>query len=207
MKQFTCQQCGYTEQKESVFNYEICPKCGGNFFPDGYEPPVDWEAQATQAFNDLKDLLTQIMQSRKSSIGGMDNTLNPQFNRSTIETLYDKYKGNVQDSSPHNSVEDVPPEKDCVTISELQEIATRHGYTHIVMLSIKPGNFQFVATFGETIEQSDQAAQMGNRLKDLLGWPERLHSTPSRVQELVDKIKKYESILKSHNLDGEAGIQ
>jgi hypothetical protein len=106
-----------------------------------------------------------------------------------------------------DSIENVPVEKDCVTISELQEIATRHGYTHIVMLSLKPGNFQFVATFGETIEQSDQAAQMGNRLKDLLGWPERLHATPSRVQELVDKIKKYESILKTHDLEREAGIQ
>jgi hypothetical protein len=44
-------------------------------------------------------------------------------------------------------------------------------------------------------------------LKDLLGWPESLHAIPDRVQTLFDKIKKYESILKTHDLGREAGIE
>lgn len=102
---------------------------------------------------------------------------------------------------------DAPVDKGCVTISELEEIAKRHNYTHIVMLSIKPGNYQFVASYGESTLQADQAAQMANRLKDLLGWPESLHAIPDRVQTLFDKIKKYESILKTHDLGREAGLE
>lgn len=151
----------------------------------------------------LKSLLEEIMSSRKVSIGSAENTYSSQFDRSRIDGLYK----NLTSGSPlDDAAPDASVDKGCVTISELEEIAKRHNYTHIVMLSIKPGNYQFVASYGESTLQADQAAQMANRLKDLLGWPESLHAIPDRVQTLFDKIKKYESILKTHDLGREAGI-
>ncbi len=152
----------------------------------------------------LKSLLEEIMSSRKVSIGSAENAYSSQLDRNRIDGLY---KDLTSGSPLDNATPDAPEDKGVVTISELEEIAKRHNYTHIVMLSIKPGNYQFVASYGESTLQADQAAQMANRLKDLLGWPESLHAIPDRVQTLFDKIKKYESILKTHDLGREAGIE
>jgi hypothetical protein len=47
-QKFTCQQCGLKVELETVFNYEVCPKCNGNLFPDDYVEPPN-EASETQS--------------------------------------------------------------------------------------------------------------------------------------------------------------
>lgn len=45
---FKCQQCQHEEALDTVFNFEVCPRCGGNLFPVDYTPPVDWKARAEE---------------------------------------------------------------------------------------------------------------------------------------------------------------
>ena len=42
IQKFTCQQCGYKCEKDTVFKFEVCPKCNGNLFPDDYVAPPDY---------------------------------------------------------------------------------------------------------------------------------------------------------------------
>lgn len=70
-----------------------------------------------------------------------------------------------------------------ITISELKDISKKHGLDHVICFATK-GKTQFIATFGNSIETCDQAAQYGDFLKDKLGWPESLHAVPSRVKRL-----------------------
>jgi hypothetical protein len=46
-------------------------------------------------------------------------------------------------------------------------------------------------TYGKTLEDCDQAAQGGNKIKKTLGWPEELCSAePSRVKKLKKEIEE-----------------
>jgi hypothetical protein len=53
-----------------------------------------------------------------------------------------------------------------------------------VILFAWDGKQQHCVTYGASIEDCDQAAQGGNRLKAHLGWPESLMAEPSRVKKL-----------------------
>lgn len=79
-----------------------------------------------------------------------------------------------------------------ISISDLRAIAEKNGYDHIICFATK-GRKEFVATYGATIEQCDQAAQFGDKLKDGLGWPESLHALPSRVKKLLSRAEKAEA--------------
>ena len=46
---FKCQQCKHEKELDTPFNFEVCPRCGGNFFLADYQPPVDWKARAEAA--------------------------------------------------------------------------------------------------------------------------------------------------------------
>jgi hypothetical protein len=49
---------------------------------------------------------------------------------------------------------------------------------------------QHIGTWGRTIKLCDQAAQWGNMMKDVLGWPESLHAQPNRVKKIQERTKK-----------------
>ncbi len=53
IRYFKCQQCHHEQALDTVFNFEVCPRCGGNLFPLDYEPPVDWKLRAEKAERDL----------------------------------------------------------------------------------------------------------------------------------------------------------
>lgn len=94
-----------------------------------------------------------------------------------------------------------------VKISELKDLAKAHGYDHVICFATK-GKTEFVATYGATVEQCDQAAQFGDKLKDGLGWPESLHAMPSRVKQLKNRAEKAEAKIENvvemiNNLLGE----
>lgn len=92
-----------------------------------------------------------------------------------------------------------------IPISLLKKISKEFGYDHIIMFCTV-GTVQYIATFGNNIEQCDQAAQFGNRLKDALGWPESLHALPPRVKNLIKRVHELEKILVLHGIDPNKSI-
>ena len=81
-----------------------------------------------------------------------------------------------------------------IPIKALKELSRKYGYDHIIMFATK-GKMQYVATYGRTIEECDEAAQFGDKMKDGLGWPESLHAAPSRVRALQKRVKELEAQL------------
>jgi hypothetical protein len=81
-----------------------------------------------------------------------------------------------------------------IPIKELKELSKKYSYDHIICFATR-GKMQYVATYGRTIEECDQAAQFGDKMKDALGWPESLHSAPSRVRKLQKRIRDLELLL------------
>ena len=86
-----------------------------------------------------------------------------------------------------------------IPISSLKKISEEFGYDHIIMFCTA-GKEQFIATYGKNIEQCDQAAQFGDKLKDAMGWPESLHAMPSRVHALQTQIADLKYYLKKNNI-------
>lgn len=57
------------------------------------------------------------------------------------------------------------------------------------------GELTHVVTFGKSVEDCDQAAQGGDRIKVALGWPDSLNSVPSRVKTLQAKVAALEAAI------------
>ncbi len=76
-----------------------------------------------------------------------------------------------------------------IPIKDLKALSKKCGYDHVICFATK-GKMQFVATYGRTIHECDEAAQFGDKMKDLLGWPESLHAAPSRVRKLQSDIDR-----------------
>jgi hypothetical protein len=74
-----------------------------------------------------------------------------------------------------------------IPISELKEFAKKYGYDHVIVFATA-GKMQYVATYGHTLEECDRAAQFGDKMKDVLGWPDSLHAIPPRVHALQTQI-------------------
>jgi hypothetical protein len=80
-----------------------------------------------------------------------------------------------------------------IPIKALKEFAQRYGLVKIIVFAHDQDNkTDHIATYGKTIEDSSQAADFGNLLKDFLDWPESLHAQPSRVRRLQARIKELE---------------
>lgn len=78
-----------------------------------------------------------------------------------------------------------------------KDIAKEFGQTHVIILTHdEKEGLDHVVTYGKTVEQCDQAAEFGNRLKQQMGWPQNLcQSEPSRVAKLKQRIKELEDEL------------
>ena len=81
-----------------------------------------------------------------------------------------------------------------IPIKALKELSQKYGYDHIICFATK-GKMQYVATYGRTLKECDEAAQFGNKMKGGLGWPESLHAMPSRVRAFQKRIKELEKQL------------
>jgi len=83
-----------------------------------------------------------------------------------------------------------------IPIKSLKELSKKYGYDHIICFATK-GRMQYVATYGNTLQACDEAAQFGDKMKDGLGWPDNLHAAPSRVRALQRRVKELEAQLES----------
>jgi hypothetical protein len=79
-----------------------------------------------------------------------------------------------------------------IPIKVLKEFSQKYGYSTVVMFATNSNQMQYIATYGRTIQECDQAAQFGDMMKDALHWPESLHAAPSRVRQLQKRVKELE---------------
>lgn len=67
------------------------------------------------------------------------------------------------------------------------EIAHKRGLRQIILLAWD-GDLSHVVTYGKSIEDCDQAAQGGEKMKKLMGWP-NWEAQPSRVKKLTKVLE------------------
>ena len=83
-----------------------------------------------------------------------------------------------------------------IPIKALKELANRYGLEHVILFTHESkSDTHHVATWGRSTVACSEAADFGNKLKDTLGWPASLHSQPSRVKKLQQRIKELEKRL------------
>lgn len=62
-----------------------------------------------------------------------------------------------------------------IPISSAKFIAEEYGYDQVVIIARKvgegPGTGEHVTTYGVSKAHCDVAARMGERLKEIMGWP------------------------------------
>jgi hypothetical protein len=83
-------------------------------------------------------------------------------------------------------------------VSIAKKVADDNNLKQVIILGWD-GETTHVITYGQTINDCDQAAQGGNKLKRVLGWPESLNANPPRVESLLKKIAALEVQLKELN--------
>lgn len=78
-----------------------------------------------------------------------------------------------------------------IPISVAKEIAKKYDKDQVIVLTWdKTFGMSHVTTFGKSIEDCAQAAEGGNKLKRVLGWPEELcNEVPRRVKKKLNIIE------------------
>ncbi len=81
-------------------------------------------------------------------------------------------------------------------IKALKQLAIKYGLSHVIVYAYDTTNkMAYVVTYGRLVQDSDQAAQFGDRLKDALQWPESLHAVSSRIKSLQERLHDAENKL------------
>lgn len=80
-------------------------------------------------------------------------------------------------------------------IKALEEFCRKNGLT-IAVLYGYDGKQLWVTTWGDSPSDSDHAAKAGNRLKDVLEWPEQCKMKSPKVEKLEKTIEFQEKRIK-----------
>jgi hypothetical protein len=76
------------------------------------------------------------------------------------------------------------PEPKHPVIRALKKIAEENGFTHLVLFAMTPDRMQHIGSWGTTAQADQEAAQIGNNLKDALGWDPKYHSAPGKIWDM-----------------------
>ena len=76
-------------------------------------------------------------------------------------------------------------------IKAAHDIGTQYDCRQVILLAWD-GKLTHIVTWGKTVEDCAHAADGGNRLKLMWGWPE-CNDQPSRVRKLERRIKELEA--------------
>lgn len=96
-----------------------------------------------------------------------------------------------------------------VPIAVARRIATELDLDQVIIVAFsKKTGMTHVVTYGKSIDDCEQAAQGGNKIKDkVLGWPDELcHAAPRRI--INRKAKETEKLRKAikRDMDAEAEL-
>ena len=75
-----------------------------------------------------------------------------------------------------------------IPISAAKKFCEEQDLRHVIICAWD-GKLSHVVTYGRTIEDCAQAAEGGNRVKLLMGWPENLQAGPSRVKKMRASLR------------------
>lgn len=81
------------------------------------------------------------------------------------------------------------PDQGDIPIHSAKRFARAHNLNQVIILGWD-GKNTHVVSYGETIDDCDQAAIGANLVKKVLGWPESLQSEPSRITELKADLRR-----------------
>jgi hypothetical protein len=71
-----------------------------------------------------------------------------------------------------------------ISIKSVKDLAVKFGLDQCIVFGWeKHEKKQHVATWGRTLEDCLSAAEGGNQIKTFCGWPNSLHTEPSRVKK------------------------
>jgi gas vesicle protein len=82
-----------------------------------------------------------------------------------------------------------------IPIEATKEFAKKYEYDQLIIIGYDAFNdITSVATYGNTIVDSSQAAEAGNHIKGkIYNWPKNLcKAVPDRIKKLKDRIKELE---------------
>jgi hypothetical protein len=84
-----------------------------------------------------------------------------------------------------------------IPIAAAKRIAKDHDLRQVILVAWD-GKLMHVVTYGKSVEDCDQAAEGGNRIKKGLGWPEMLcKEEPSRVKKLQSALNRRTRLLQT----------
>ena len=78
-------------------------------------------------------------------------------------------------------------------IQDAKEWAKRRGLRQVILLAWD-GERTHCVTYGVSIEDCDQAAQGGEKMKKVMGWP-NWEAQPSRVKRLVAALERADRVI------------
>lgn len=69
-----------------------------------------------------------------------------------------------------------------IPITAAKNIATQYGCSQVIVLAFDSEGRTHVITYGKTLVDCAQAAEGGNRMKRVMGWPEEMcKAKPTRA--------------------------
>lgn len=78
-----------------------------------------------------------------------------------------------------------------IPINDLKELSKKRKLTHAILFAIGEDDVPWIVTYGKLTEQAGQSADFGNKMKELLKWPESSQAQPSRVRKLQREVEEY----------------
>jgi hypothetical protein len=68
-----------------------------------------------------------------------------------------------------------------IPITKAKEISEEFNCTKVIIYAIDSEGYEYVTTYGESKRDCLDAAEMGNDIKRLMGWPEEeCHAKPDK---------------------------
>jgi hypothetical protein len=81
-----------------------------------------------------------------------------------------------------------------IPIRAAKEIAEKYSVKQVILVTWD-GESECVTTYGKTVEECEQAAIGGNRIKKALGWPDSYRTEPLYIEKLRKEIKSLKAQL------------
>jgi hypothetical protein len=72
-----------------------------------------------------------------------------------------------------------------IPVKDLRELAKKLGLSHVIVFATDKDDptMQRIATYGHTKKACSEAADFGDKLKDVLGWPQTNRARPAHEKK------------------------